>query len=180
MRYFIAQDGSFETYDFDHNDPQWQDRIQEVSEIVDSTDPDLGEFQDSGGKLIIQEHMADFAQRPHSGIEYYESVVDELGQGQVDKFARMYVSPGADHGDANAPNLIDWLTVLEDWVEKGQSPPADLTMHDGEQERPACEYPEWPRYLHGDPDDADSFKCQRAPGFSGYGEGLPDNPGRGN
>jgi hypothetical protein len=168
VRYFIAQDPTLQTYDFDHNDPLWRDRIQEVSAIVDSTDPDLSAFHASGGKLIIQEHMGDYAQSPYAGIQYYQSIVDTLGKGQTDKFVRLYVSPGADHGGANTPSQVDWVTVLEEWVENRDAPPGDLEMlqtDPTERARPACEYPEWPRYKNGDPDDASSFKCQKAPGF---------------
>jgi len=168
VRYFIAQDPTLQTYNFDHNDPRWRQRIEEVSAIVDSTDPDLRAFQASGGKLIIQEHMGDYAQSPYAGIQYYNSVVDTLGNGQTKRFVRLYVSPGADHGGANTPSQVDWVTALENWVEDGQAPPRDLEMVQSDpvqRTRPACEYPEWPRYVRGDHDEASSFRCMRAPGF---------------
>ena len=49
-------------------------RLLEVSQLMDSTDPDLGRFRARGGKLIILEHMADYAQSPYAGIRYFENV----------------------------------------------------------------------------------------------------------
>ena len=170
VRYLIAQDPAFQTYDFDPNDPRWRERIQEVSAIVDSTDPDLAAFAASGGKLIIQEHMGDYAQSPFAGVDYFKSVVATLGKGRAHKFMRLYVSPGADHGGANAPSQVDWVSVLEKWVEGGKAP-RDLVMGQpgATRTRPACRYPEWPRYLRGDPNEAESFRCMKAPGFRGKG-----------
>ena len=165
VRYFIARDPSFQTYGFDHNDPRWRPRIQEVSSIVDSTDPELSAFRASGGKMIIQEHMGDFAQSPYAGIEYYKAIVATLGKRAADDFVRAYVSPGADHGGGNAPSQVDMVAVLENWVENGiapgnlvqaQSSPASLA-----RTRPMCQYPAWPRYVGGDANVASSFRCTR-------------------
>ena len=41
---------------------------------MDSTDPDLSRFRARGGRLIMLEHMADYAQSPYAGIRYFESV----------------------------------------------------------------------------------------------------------
>ncbi|WP_165404091.1 tannase/feruloyl esterase family alpha/beta hydrolase [Egicoccus halophilus] len=172
VRYFIAQDPDFDTFAFDHNDPQWRERIEYVSSVVDSTDPDLSEFAASGGKLIIQEHLGDYAQSGMSGIRYYESVVDTLNRGRTRQFLRMYVSPGADHGGGGAPAQVDWVDVLERWVEDGQPPARDITQAQGTQRtRPVCEWPDWPRYRHGDPNRAESFHCMKAPGFPGAAVG---------
>src|SRR5437879_13267175 len=89
---------------------------------MDSTNPDLSVFSARGGRLIMYENMADYAQSPYAGIAYYKSVLERMGQAGVDGFMRLYVTPGADHMGVGAPSTIDMLEVLTGWVEKGKAP----------------------------------------------------------
>ncbi len=167
VRYAIVRDPTAQTDDFDHTDPRWQERLLAVSEIVDATDPDLSRFHARGGKLILVEYMADYAQSPYAGLEYYERVVDTLGQETVDQFFWCFVVPGANHGGGNAPSQADWLTVLERWVEHG-TPPEGLLLTQSEpltRALPACRYPNWPHYVGGDPNDPQSYACRPGEGF---------------
>ena len=112
--------------------------------------------------MIIQEHFGDYAQSPFAGVQYYRSLVRTLGKRRTNRFVRLYVSPGADHGGGGAPSQVDWVAALEDWVEHGTAP-RDLvqTQPDPPRSRPICRYPAWPRYVGGDPDQASSFTCTR-------------------
>src|SRR3981189_547212 len=38
--------------------------------LMDSTNPDLSAFRAHGGKLVMLEHMSDYAQSPYAGIGY--------------------------------------------------------------------------------------------------------------
>jgi feruloyl esterase len=106
-------------YDLRKYDPgRFRERILQVSELMDSMHPDLAAFRKRGGKLIILEHMADYAQSPYAGIEYWQSVVAKMGQSTVDQFARLYIAPGVDHVGSGAPANVDMLSVLADWVER--------------------------------------------------------------
>ena len=75
--------------------------------------------------------------------------------------------PGVGHcrGGAGA-DTVELLGALTLWVEAGIPPDngliASKVAPDGMTEftRPLCEYPEIPVYRSGDPDDANSFKCQ--------------------
>lgn len=140
---------------------------------MDSTNPDLSAFLARGGKLILKENLADFAQSPNAGIEYYKSVVAKMGQASVDGFIRFYVTPGANHagtGVANGtplPHGVDLLGALDAWVTKDVAP-GDLVQVAKDSKapfaliasRPMCRYPAYPRYQgEGDPKSADSFKC---------------------
>ena len=162
IRYAIARDPALDTLTFDPNDPRWRQRIQQVTEIVDSTNPDLSAFRARGGKLIVQEHFGDYAQSGFAGSGWFESVVDTLGPRRTADFARLYVSPGADHGGAGAPSQVDWVRVLEDWAEHGQAPGRlVLTGAVGGVQRtlPACQFPQWPQYRRGPVEDAASYRC---------------------
>ncbi len=44
-----------------------------------SSNPDLSAFFAHGGKLILRENMADLAQGPLAGIDYFDPVVVKLG-----------------------------------------------------------------------------------------------------
>lgn len=54
---------------------------------MDSIDPISAAFA-RGGRLIMLEHMADYAQNPYSGIRYFESVERKLGRAETAEFAR--------------------------------------------------------------------------------------------
>ena len=132
-------------------------KSSEVSALMDSTDPDLSAFRFRGGKLIILENMADYAQSPFAGIRYVDSVVERMGAGQVAEFLRLYTAGN-----------VDMLSALADWVERGK-PPAGLQLVAQEtkppfavtRSRPLCEWPRWPQYKGGDLNRAESFECAR-------------------
>jgi feruloyl esterase len=166
IQYFIARDAKYDPRRFHPQD--FTGRMREVSALMDSTDPRLLAFAERGGKLIISEHMADYAQSPYAGIEYYKSVVTAMGQPAADLFLRLYVTPGADHVGMGAPSSVDMVEVLSDWVERG-IPPGDLVQLRHElkppfpvlAERPMCRYPAYPHYRGGDASKAASFECRR-------------------
>ena len=89
---------------------------------MDSTNPDLGAFKGHGGKLIMLEHLSDYAQSPYAGIGYFREVQKRLGEAATADFMRLYTAPGVDHVGSGAPANVDMLSVLVDWVEKGRAP----------------------------------------------------------
>ena len=175
MRYFIMRDARANPLDYSPN--AYAERVRQISALMDATDPDLSAFAKHGGKLIVKEHMGDFAQSPFAGAEYYESVVRRMGAKAVDRFMRLYVTPGVGHGGRGTsattheaiPSYVDLLQVLDDWVEHGRAP-GGLTQTSVATtppfavvaSRPMCTYPEYPRYGgSGDPTLAASFVCSR-------------------
>jgi feruloyl esterase len=87
-----------------------------------------------------------------------------MGASTVSNFVRYYEIPGYGHSTSSIFNAgWDSLTTLENWVEKGVTPPAqvvaDKTGVPG-RTRPLCEYPTFPRYNgSGDVNVASSFTC---------------------
>ena len=164
MQHIFARDPNFDVRNYRPED--FAARVREVSELMDSTNPDLSAFRARGGRLIILEHMADYAQSPYAGIRYFESVKQRMGAAAVAEFARLYTAPGVDHVGSGAPANIDMLSVLVDWVEKGQAPD-DLVVSEQkvadpvtiERTLPLCQWPKWPRYKQGDAKVAASFAC---------------------
>ncbi|HEY6355449.1 MAG TPA: tannase/feruloyl esterase family alpha/beta hydrolase, partial [Burkholderiaceae bacterium] len=73
IQYFYARDPAADLRKYRISDHA--SRVREVSALMDSTNPDLSAFAARGGKLVMMENMADYAQSPYAGIGYYESVV---------------------------------------------------------------------------------------------------------
>lgn len=173
VRYFVL--GNSQSDPFLYSPAAHADRVKQISALMDSTNPDLSAFAARGGKLIMKEHMADYAQSPFAGIGYYESVVARMGQRAVDGFLRLYVTPGVTHGGDGVsgttgepiPQYVDLLGALDRWVEQGEAP-ADLIQTSVDvtppfavtASRPMCRFPTYPRYRGtGDPKVATSFMC---------------------
>ena len=85
----------------------------------------------------------------------------------LERSARLYVTPGADHAGLNVPTEIDMLAVLEAWLE-GRAPAAALVQTEREalppyavlRSRPLCRHPAYPHYTGGPPASASSFSCR--------------------
>jgi feruloyl esterase len=173
VRYFFARDAKFDPFRFAPE--KFAGRIKEISEMFDTTDPDLSAFQARGGKLILKGNGADYQRSVLQEIDYYKSVVGKMGQDRVDQFMRFYVTPGVNHAgngvikDGKAvPAKVDLLGVLDAWVD-GKAPDSLIQVSQQEQppfktvaSRPMCRYPAIPRYDgHGDPTEAASFTCAK-------------------
>ncbi len=164
VRHVMVQDEAFEPYDF--YPPAYADRIQYISGLFDSTNPDLSPLRERGGKLMILHHSADNAVSTPMVAEYYRSVVAEMGQAAADDVLRLYIGPGGAHNGTGVAQA-DTLSRLVDWVERGDAPPVEIpiydidpTTHETRRGMVACAYP---RYAHydgsGDRNAATSFSC---------------------
>jgi feruloyl esterase len=172
-RNVIARDPAFDLRQYQA--ANFAARIQAVSELVDSTNPDLSAFLQRGGKLIIRENTGDMAQSALAGMQYYQSVVARMGQPAVDGFLRLYVSPASAHGGAavslttNAPQptSFDLLTTLDQWATGARAPDDVLVQVRNDSaapfatraSRPMCRYPNYPQFVAGDPARAESYRC---------------------
>jgi feruloyl esterase len=168
IQHIFTQDPNFDVRKYDPAD--FKARVREVSELMDSTNPDLTAFKAHGGKLIILEHMSDYAQSPYAGIGYFQQVQQQMGEGDVADFLRLYTAPGVDHVGSGGPSNVDVLSVLVDWVENGGAP-NDLVVVEQQaalpiktdRALPLCQWPYWPHYKAGDPKTATSFVCAHLP-----------------
>jgi Tannase and feruloyl esterase len=166
IQFFYARDAAFDVRKTNPND--MKARVEEVSALMDSTNPDLSAFRLRGGKLIVLEYMSDYAQTAYAAVRYVDSVGERMGPGQVADFLKFYTAPGVDHVGAGAPGNVDMLAALADWVERDKAP-AGLQVVAQETKapfavtraRPLCEWPQWPRYKSGDVNRAESFECVR-------------------
>ena len=162
---------------------KWNQRREQISQWLDSTNPDLTEFYKNGGKIIITIGTMDNIASPGAQLDYYQSVLDKMGRNTVDKFARMYVVPQGGHGlsgrgykvngegkavepkNVPAPNGDDNMELLINWVENNQAPAKTLVIDPkgkiSEKVEGAgyllCSYPNYPKYVGGATDQATSY-----------------------
>ena len=167
----------------DLND-EFETATQPLALMANSTNPDLTQFKDHGGKLIQYAGWADTAIAPENGLNYYRKVGSVMGD--VHNFYRVFMAPGMAHcyggpgpnsfgnGNNNGPVIDakhDLLKALEMWVEHGVAPHkiiATKYFNDSPAkgiafQRPLCPYPQIASYNgHGQIADPSSFKCLAA------------------
>ena len=152
-------------------------RREDLSGILDSTNPDLRAFEKRGGKMIVTIGTNDTLASPGAQLDYYEAVLDKMGRRTVDRFARLFVMPQTGHGlsgtsytvdgtgksitPAPIPNQYDRNALLFDWVERGSAPPMSVVVTAGERSLPLCSYPAYPRYVSGPANAASSYRCSQ-------------------
>ncbi len=148
-------------------------RRRQISEWLDSTNPDLSAFEQRGGKMIVTIGTNDTLASPGAQLDYFQSVIDKMGRPRVDSFARFFVIPQAGHGltgrsydttgdgrtmtPFEIPNTYDRMAVLRAWVERKEAPPRTLVVTAGNRSMPLTSYPNYPRYIGGPPESASSY-----------------------
>jgi feruloyl esterase len=170
---FVMQD--LDANPLDYDTVKYRARREQISQWLDSTNPDLTAFRRSGGKLVVIVGTDDTIAPSGEQLDYYQSMLDAMGRRAVDDFARLYVLPQTGHGltgnsasiDGNGaavqpaaiPSSTDRFALLREWVENGKAPGKSETVTGAAGSRPMCAYPEYPRYVSGAADAADSYVC---------------------
>ncbi|MDA1076491.1 MAG: tannase/feruloyl esterase family alpha/beta hydrolase [Proteobacteria bacterium] len=161
---------------FIHQDPDWKYTEQEFADyeqtsrlmgsVLNATSQDLSAFNDRGGKLLMWHGWADPALSALVSTEYYEAVT--RADAQAPDYFRFFLLPGVLHcGGGPGPSTVDYLTALEEWVEKDQAP-STLTAYfpdtkgSARESRPLCAYPERATWSGSGSDRvAANFACTR-------------------
>ncbi|MFO7326586.1 MAG: tannase/feruloyl esterase family alpha/beta hydrolase, partial [Pseudomonadota bacterium] len=155
---------------------KWEARRKQLSEWLDSTNPDLSAFYRRGGKMIVTIGTNDTLASPGEQLDYYQSVLDRMGRRTVDAFARLFVLPQTGHGLSGSnhttngagqpverfqiPNQFDKRAAIVAWVERNEAPGKTIEVTAGGRSLPMCSYPEYPHYLGGPPEAASSYQCK--------------------
>ena len=96
---------------------------------------------------------------------YFEAVREKMGAGTSD-FFRLFMMPGVFHCSGGpGPSLVDTMTPLVEWVERGVTPDRLVAARREEgrtlRTRPLCPYPSVATHNgRGSVDDAASFMCE--------------------
>ncbi len=171
---FLMQDLSANPLDYVEGG-KWEKRRQQISEWLDSTNPDLSAFNKRGGKIIFTIGACDNVASSGAQQDYYQSLIDKMGQKNLDKFARLYVVPNGNHGlmgrsyskngdgesievkNLASPDRNDNIEMLINWVENNKAPNKTLAIGSkGEISKKLegegymmCSYPNYAKYVSG-------------------------------
>jgi feruloyl esterase len=135
--------------------------------LIDATDPNMKPFFAHNGKLLMYHGWSDQAIAPGNSINYYKSVVKNLGgEAKASKDIRLFMVPAMAHcGGGEGPNDFDKMSAIQQWVEQGKAPETMIASHAAksgtvDRTRPLCVYPKIAKYKgSGDTDDAANFTC---------------------
>lgn len=168
--------------DFDRDVTTAQKRI---GGHLDPDNPDLRSFARRGGKLIVYHGWADQQVPSETSLAYRKAMLERIPEATVNRFFRLFMTPGMSHCAAAppGPNFVlqpagdpaiaptaerDILTALERWVENGQAPSHFVVRLQDESRALtprtvlACAEPHAARYSGaGDPLDAANWRCER-------------------
>jgi len=157
-------------------DPTWEPsrlnldaalaRARTLDDGVSTTNPDLNAFVRRGGKLLLWHGWSDGTIAPLNTIDYYNDVMSNVGKVPGADQIRLFMAPGVQHcAGGEGPSQVDYLSVIEQWVEGGKAP--DRLISSGRLEgartrtRPLCPYPQIATYTgQGSSDEAGSFICK--------------------
>jgi feruloyl esterase len=169
FKYVVFEDPTwdFRTLDFDRD---FARAVGVDNGLLTAINPDLSAFAKRGGKLLMFHGWNDQLITAHNSVDYYESVRSKLGVARTDDTMRLFMTPGMMHCSGGpGPSQADWLTALEQWVEKGVPPERIVASRSVngvvDRTRPLCAYPQVARYGgKGSTDDAANFSCVAAEG----------------
>ncbi len=184
FRYMVTGDPKWNVLTANLDEALLQSKEKRAADL-DSTNPDLSQFADRGGKLILYHGWNDPAISPWNTVAYYKQVKQTMGEQKADTFTRLYMIPGMEHcsGGPGASAFGQFgietakgpkyglFDSLQDWVEKGSPDDGVIASKyasgaDGSMKivmtRPLCAYPSVAQYKgSGDPNDAANFACAK-------------------
>ena len=174
---FLMRELSANPLDYEEGG-RWNRRREQLSVLLDSTDPDLRPFARRGGKMIVTIGTNDTLASPGAQLDYYAAAIERMGRRTVDRFARFFVIPQANHGlsattaeidgqgrpveRSPLPTSFERFAHLVEWVERGAAPAPTLTLTGGGRTMPLCSYPSFPKYIGGSTAEASSYRCAPA------------------
>ena len=158
-----------------HENPQWDWHtfdldgdlalIDEKAGYINAISPDLSAFKAKRGKLMMYHGLNDQNISAQNSVNYYSSVLNEMGPGQDDWY-RLFMVPGMMHcGGGPGPNQFNAMGALERWRESGVAPDQIVATHVTnnrvDMTRPLCPYPQVAVYEGtGSTNDAANFACK--------------------
>ncbi len=119
-------------------------RASWLAKEYEATNPDLTAFVARGGKLILGHGFNDPGPSARATVDFYEAL--QKATRGADKASRLFLAPGVGHCSGGpGPDQVDWLTVIENWVEKGQAPEeVPATKANSQLKWNLCAYPKLP------------------------------------
>ena len=136
--------------------------------MIGTDNPNLTDFRNHGGKVIVWHGWADQLISAYGTVDYYDRVQQQMGGPQkTSQFFRLFMAPGVGHcGGGTGPAPSGQLEALLSWVEEGKPPNILLATRRNRsgitRSRPLCQYPFVAKYKGtGSTDDAANFVCSK-------------------
>jgi hypothetical protein len=161
MKFFVFNDPEWDYLKYDFANYRRDARV--AGAMLNATDYDLSAFKARGGKLVLYHGWSDAALSANATTKYYEQV--QARDPQATDYARLFMMPGVAHCQGGpGPDRVDWYSVIDNWVDKGQAPSrivaTKMTAGKVTRSRPLCAYPLKAVYKGtGSIDDEASFTC---------------------
>jgi hypothetical protein len=167
LKFWIAQNPQFDWATITPAIYQrlWDQSIEQYGLVIGTDNPDLTDFRNRGGRLIVWHGWADPLITADGTVDYYNRVLQRMGgASEASKFIRLFLAPGVGHcGGGAGPAPTGQLDALLAWVEDGKAPETlKASRQNGgtTRTRPLCQYPLVARYKGtGSSDDAANFVC---------------------
>jgi hypothetical protein len=179
FQYWVDQNPAFDWHTITEASfaDQFKQSELKFHDVIGTDDPDLSEFREHGGKMIIYHGLADLLIMPRGSYNYYNRATKHAGGlSKVQEFYRFFPYPGNSHcgGNPDQPNapLIDssssgaLFQALVNWVEHAAAPDSIIAYNNANPilatvSRPICKYPDKLVYKGaGSTNVASSFVCQ--------------------
>ena len=121
IRYQILRNENADIKSFNYR--EHKKVVQNLSNIMDATNPKLSAFQAKGGKVLMAHGTSDQLLSLHAIIDYYNQVVGYFGEDKAENFIKLFLMPGFGHDYGEVFNVhADMLQILDNWVENGVAP----------------------------------------------------------
>jgi hypothetical protein len=176
FQYWVDQNPAFDWHTITEASFAQQFKQSELKfhDVIGTDNPDLSEFREHGGKMIIYHGLADLLIMPRGSYNYYNRATKHAGGlSEVQKFYRFFPYPGNSHcgGNPDQPNAplingTDLFNALVNWVEHGIAPDSIIAHNNANPalatvSRPVCKYPDKLVYNGtGSTNVASSFVCK--------------------
>jgi hypothetical protein len=150
----------YKSYDYDKD---LAASFKAGSDILDVPSDGFGQFFAGGGKLLLSHGWSDGLIPAPNTVAFYKSMTAKMNPKKVDS-VRLFMIPGMGHcGGGDAPTVMDMLSVIDQWVDKGKAPGSIIASRPPNlkpMSRPICPYPQIAKYKgSGSTDDAANFVC---------------------
>ena len=140
-----------------------------VAMMANATDPDLSEFINAGGKLLIWHGWADPLILPQRTVAYFdEAQATHDGAQAFTDHVRLFMVPGHGHcweAPGLAPDLFDPVAAIDTWMD-GDETISHIIARDQidpdmtEATALLCPHPLRARHHQGPIDQAASYRCE--------------------
>jgi feruloyl esterase len=147
---------------------QQLDRIRSLAPILDATDPTLDALGVANTRLFIYQGLADPLIIPGRAEEYFQQLQISTNPQTLRESTRFVTVPGFGHcweRTGLTADEFDPLEIVDRWVEQGEAPDSVIALQrdasgDVVRARKLCALPTQAVFVGGDPDSADSFRCE--------------------